>query len=293
MLRRLLNILMVMTAVSSCAVQKPAALRVGSYNLRRAPLDARSADNNWQAREPRLIQSIIDCKFDICGVQEVDSPEQESILRLLADKGVQYGSYFFSPYADDGHGTKAHGVIWRSDRFALLGEPHFFWLSDPPEQKRVNDGKKMIRGGFCLTLRDLKDGRKYFMMVTHAPLDKKAHAENAHIFIDMEKKYNPKGYPSFFVGDMNATEDHAASETYRTWWTDSWHAFDGCPELRRGPEQTFNGWHLDKPPVSRIDFVYYRGKGVRPVRYVCDDTRYDGLFASDHFPVYVDYTITK
>ena len=282
--------LMGMTAIC-CSAKKPAQIRVGTYNLRRSPLDKKSPDNNWQVREPRVIESILACGFDLCGLQEVDSPEQESIPRLLAEKGVEYGSYFFGPYADDGHGTKAHGLIWRKDRFTLMGEPHYFWLSDPPEKKQINDGGKFIRGGFCVMLKDLKDGREYFMMVTHAPLSKEEHAANAHIFIDMEKKYNPKGRPSFFVGDMNAKEEHAASAVYRTWWTDSFHAFDDAPELRIGPAETFNGWRLDAPPVSRIDFIYYRGKGVKPLRYVCDDTRYGGLFASDHFPVYVDFKI--
>ena len=278
-------------ACASCPAKKPAQLRVGSYNLRRAPLDAKSPDNNWQAREPRVIQSILACKFDICGLQEVDSKEQESVPRLLAENGADYDCYFFGPYAEDGHGTKAHGVIWRKDRFALVGEPHYFWTSDPPEKRQINDGGKFMRGGFCVTLRELKGRRYYFVMVTHAPLNKQDHAIGAHIFIDMEKKYNPKGYPSFFVGDFNARESDDASATYRTWWTDSYHAFDANPEFRTGPQGTFNGWKPEPLPTNRIDFIYYKGKGVTPLRYVCDDTLYDGLVASDHFPIYVDFKI--
>ena len=287
-----------MAAATGLPAKKPVEVRVGSYNLRRAKLDANSPENNWTVREPRLIQSLLDGQFDICGLQEVDSAEQESIPRMLAERGTVYGSYFFGPYADDGHGTKAHGVIWREDRFRLVGKPHYFWLSDPPDVKQVNDsgsnGKhKFIRGGFCVVLKDRKAGRKYLMMVTHAPLNRAQHAANAHIFIDMEKKYNPKGWPSFFVGDMNADENHEASAVYRTHWADSWHAFDDDPSLRTGPEATFNGWKLDEVPATyrRIDFIYYRGKGVTPLRYVCNDARYDGLFASDHFPVYVDFSI--
>lgn len=32
-------------------------------------------------------------------------------------------------------------------------------------------------------------------------------------------------------------------------------------------------------------------KGVSPLRYVCNNRFYDGLYASDHFPVYVDFAI--
>ena len=72
-----------------------------------------------------------------------------------------------------------------------------------------------------------------------------------------------------------------------------YHFFDEKPGLRTGPEVTFNGWNLVDPAANhnRIDFIYYRGKGVTPLRYVCNDARYGGFFASDHFPVYVDFEI--
>ena len=274
----------------------PVTVRIGSYNLRRAQLDADSPHNNWQVRQSRLVQSILDNAFDLCGLQEVDTAEQESIPSLLARRGVLYDSYFFSPYADDGKGTKAHGIIWRKDRFRMTGEPHYFWLSDPPERRQVNDlgpalTKQYMRGGFCAVIQDLKAGKSYFFMVTHAPLNKDQHHRSAHIFIEMEKKYNTGGWPSFFVGDFNAAETDAPSAVYRSWWTDSYHCFDGDTAQRKGPEGTFNGWQLDKEPFPRIDFIYYQGDTVTPLCYCCNDSRYDGLFASDHFPVWVDFSI--
>jgi endonuclease/exonuclease/phosphatase family metal-dependent hydrolase len=269
-------------------------VRIGTYNLRRAKLDAASPVNNWEARAPRLVQSFLDSGFDICGVQEVDSAEQESLPRMLNERGAGYDSWFFGPYADDGVGTKAHGLLWKKDRFTLEGEPHFFWVSDPPELKQYNDsipGHKYIRGGFCVTMKE-NSGRRIFVMVTHGPLNKEAHAQNARIFPEIEKKYNAEGLPSFFLGDFNARETDACSEIYRSWWTDSYHAFDGNPAARKGPVGTFNAWRWQAPPMERrIDFIYFRGKGVTPLRYVCDNTLFGGLFASDHFPVWVDFDI--
>lgn len=271
-------------------------VRIGTYNLRRVKLDKDSPVNNWTLRQPRLIASFLDNQFDLCGVQEVDAAEQESIPRLLAEQGLEYGSHFFNPYADDGVGGKAHGLLWRKDRFKLVGEPHHFWISDPPELRQKNDTvpslkRNFVRGGFCLTLEE-KGGRRLFVMVTHAPLNKEQHAQNAHIFQEMEKRYNPKGYPSFFLGDMNANEDTAASAVYRSYWTDAYHAFDGNPAARQGPEGSFNGWRMVSPPrARRIDFIYYRGKGVVPLSYRCNNRLYDGGYPSDHFPVYTDFRI--
>ena len=280
-------------------VFKRTDVRIGTYNLRRAKLDKDSPVNNWDARAPRLVESFQKEDFDLCGVQEVDSAEQESLPRMLEAAGMEYGSYFFGPYADDGVGTKAHGLLWKKGRFQA-GEPHYFWISDPPELKQVNDHgngaikHEFVRGGFCMILTDLKNkGERYFVMVTHGPLSKEDHARNAHVYIDMEKKYNPDGLPSFFLGDMNAKETDPCSEEYRNYWTDSYHFFDDKPLLREGPEGTFNGWKHDMilDQSRRIDYIYFRGKGIEPLRYVCDTALYGGQFASDHYPVYVDFRL--
>ena len=276
-------------------------VRIGTYNLRRAKLDRNSEVNNWDARLPRLVESFLRCNMDICGVQEVDTGQQESLPVVLAENGLEYGSYFFSPYAENGAGTKAHGLLWRKGRFEA-GEPHFFWISDPPELMQVNDhGSSTLpgnfyRGGFCITLTDLQNkGARYFVMVTHAPLSPEEHAQNAHVYADIEKRYNPEHLPSFFVGDFNAKETDSSSQFYRSYWTDSYMYF-GVDTLRReGPPGTFNGWKPDviKGPSRRIDYVYFRGKGVQPLRYVCDDRMFGGNLASDHYPVYVDFRINN
>lgn len=271
-------------------------VRIGTYNLRMAPLD-RGTENAWEVREPRLVESFLNEDMDICGVQEVDASEQESIPRLLAQKGLEYDSFFFCPYAQDGVGGRAHGVLWKKDRFSA-GEPHFFWTSDPPELMQENDhcGRiNYIRGGFCITLTDHNNrDARYFVMVTHAPLNKEDHAAYAYVFVEMEKKYNPEGLPSFFLGDLNAHEKDACMETYRAYWTDTYLFFDRQPQLRQGPEGTYNGWDPESTVRSdrRIDFIYFRGDGVEPLNYRCEDRLYQGLCASDHFPVVADFRIS-
>jgi len=280
-------------AVLLCACRQQIPVRVGSYNLRFANLDSHSEENNWTLRESRLLQSFLNCGMDICGVQEIGSAEQASIPRMLEEQGLPYDSYFFDPYSDEGKGTRAHGLLWRKDRFTLEGEPHFFWLSDPPEQRQSNDTvpawkANYTRGGFCLTLLE-RGGREFFVMVTHAPLNKDQHAADAHIYAEMEARFNPRGFPSFFLGDFNANEADACSAVHRQHWED---VFLSLPaDKRSGPEGTFNAWQWEAPAAEhRIDFIYYRGKGVTPVSYRCDNTLYGG-YPSDHFPVYADFVI--
>ena len=72
-----------------------------------------------------------------------------------------------------------------------------------------------------------------------------------------------------------------ASGKVQTFWEDG--------DKIVGPFSTFNGFSLDRDlnaDSRRIDYVYYRN--ATPLIYVCNDTKYDGYYASDHLPVYVD-----
>ena len=275
------------------AAKPEVPLRIGSYNLRRSGIKEKNPQNSWAAREDRVALSFVQCNFDLCGLQEVDVEQQESLAGRLA--GKNYAFSYNNPYnGNDPSGNKAHGVMWRKDRLKLVGRVHRFWISEPFDKKQVNDGKH-IRGGLCATFKDRKTGRKLFIIVSHAPLKKEMRAKNAHVYIDVEKAFNPKGLPSFFVGDLNAREDDKSSEVYRTWWTDSYLYFDAKPELRTGLSATFNGWRTDKDPdpLRRIDYIYFRGNGITPLRYHCDTTRYEGFYPSDHFPIWADFTISR
>ena len=262
--------------------------RVGTYNLRMSPLD--KGEDAWELRRPRLSRSILKSGFDILGLQECDKRMQAC---LLEDIGDRYSFKFFSPYSQDGEGSRAQGIAWRSDRYELSAY-HFFWTSDPPELMADNDPRRSggfhRRGGCCGIITHRKSGVRFFFMVTHAPLNRAANAASAKIFIEMEKKYNPDGLPSIFVGDMNTRPNTPCSEELRTWWTDS---FSAAPS-RKGPEGTFCSLDPSKEidPERRIDYIYVRGK-IRLRRYVCERRLYDGRYASDHLPVWADMEILQ
>lgn len=264
------------------------SLRIGTYNIRMSQLD--KGDNVWSVRRERLKQSFKENNFDLCGLQEVSSQVQSEMAELT---GPDYKAVFFSPYSQDGNGNKACGLIYNSKRLQLI-DSHYFWPSETPDVMCVNDPyvwadgrrSKFKRGALCCTFKDLETKKELFFMVTHGCLNKDTNAAYAHSYIDMEKKYNPKGLPSFFVGDFNTQPGSVSSQLYRTYWTD---CFIGTKK-KKGPENTFNGFHLDREPNIRIDFIYVRGNATIK-QYVCNDARYNGFFASDHFPVWVDANI--
>lgn len=258
-------------------------MRAGTYNVRVIGEEA-DEQNNWENRKTRVVQSIRDNDFDFFGLNECSSGIQTYLSTQLADT---YAFQFFSPYSQDGAGDKAQGLAYKKDDFTLT-DWHYFWLSDTPGTMVTNDGT-MNRGGCCGVL--TKGGKSIFVMVTHGALDADVRADYAHVYEDMEKLYNTSGYPSVFVGDMNARPADDASVAYRTYWTD---AYDGAgPSGRLGPFATYNAFDLSRnmySNASRIDYIYYRG-GITPLNYVCNGILYGGYYASDHLPLYSDMKI--
>ena len=264
-------------------------LRIGNYNLK-VVKNSDTGENAWDNRKLRLTQSIYDNDFDVFGVNECNNKMKEFINSELAQ---DYNIKFFSPYSQDGEGDDAQGLLYRKS-FTLL-DWHYFWLSETPDIMAANDPNGATtynRGGCCGTLEHKPTGIKFFVMVTHGAKNQSVRDEFADVYIDMEKKYNPDGYPSFFVGDMNARPGQSSVKTYMTYWKDVY--LEVSSENRIGPFSTYNGFdtslNLNTDP-RRIDYIFYRN--ATPLNYVCNDKTYGGCYASDHLPVYSDMRISN
>lgn len=267
-------------------------VRIGTYNLWRS--DIGKDEYAWPERRDILAKSIVENAFDIFAAEEVDTTMFRELPSLVAQAGGNYEWLTFSPYAADGSGSmKAQALVFRKDRFAVETF-HHFWASETPDVMSTGwDEGKFKRGACCAVLKDLQNGQRIFVMVSHFPLGKEARLHFAPIVIEKEKQYNPEGLPSFFIGDLNTRQERPESEILRSWWTDSYMALP--QENRVGPQGTFNSHDVtkDMETAPRIDFVYFRGAGVTPVKYVVNTKKYGGIYPSDHCPVYVDFNIAE
>lgn len=264
-------------------------LRVGTYNLRMSHLD-NGTDNTWDVRKARLKKSMQDCSFDVFGIQEVDDKTQAWLDAELSSK---YAFRYFSPYSKDGNGSRAQGIGYRKDKFTLA-DWHYFWACDTPDMMTTNDTGSQgnfNRGGCCCIITEIETGRNFFVMNNHGCLNSQSNKDAAPVYVEMEKRYNKSGLPSFFVGDMNArqsTDKESVYMTYKEYWLDSYL----FASKRTGCAGTYNGYS-NPNGSSRIDYVFYRGEGLTPQLYHCDNTLYNGFYPSDHFPVWVEFKIEK
>lgn len=259
-------------------------VRIGSYNIRVSGLDTDAA-NVWSNRRSRCWNSIRDNDFDVFGLQEVTSTQQKEIAEEFKN---DYDVWFFSPYSQSGKGDKAHGIMFKKSKYTL-SDTHFFWMGEDPTKMSASDigsSGTYNRGGCCAVLTEKATGLKFFMMVSHACLNQEPRDKYASTYEQMEKKYNTENLPSFFVGDLNADPTQSSIKTILSYWRDAY----ADAASKSGPMLTFNSFSYANGK-SRIDFVFYRGSGITVDKFVCNNTLYGGLYASDHFPIYADITI--
>lgn len=262
------------------------SMKLGSYNLWIS--NKGTGDYLWTNRRPYLAQSVVDCGFDIFGLQEANATIQQELPLLVAQAGGNYEWWFVGRDSQDGKNGEAIGIAYNPDRFELT-DKHFFWLSETPDVVSYGWGETGYhRIAACATVKDKTCNKTLFMMVTHGPLDAGARAKAAELIVEREKMYNPEGLPSVLVGDMNADPDDAASATFAAYYKD---AFTAAPaEYRYGPIGTFQS-HSTSTDLSdktrRIDYIYVRGD-IELKSYCCDNSVYgpSGIFPSDHCPVW-------
>lgn len=260
-------------------------VRIGTYNIRLSTMDDSSVDNNWDTRKERLWASIKDNDFDLFGLQEVSTEAQRELKNKWADS---YGLEFFSPYSQTGKGDKAQGIMYRRSKFSI-SDVHYYWIADNPDVitgADVTADATYYRGGMCAILTYKETGQKIFFMNSHGCLSKEVRDKYASLYEEMEKRYNTEGFPSFFVGDLNAIPTQPVCQTIATYWKDAYVE----AESKEGPANTFNSF-VNLKGLRRIDYIFYRGN-VSPKYYRCDNTLYNGLFPSDHFPIYTDFEIS-
>ncbi len=276
------------------AEKESITVRVGSFNIRSSAMDKNTGDA-WSSRKTKVRTSIQNNKYDFFGVQEVMSDQQTYLKNNL----TTYTFKFFSPYAQNGSGDRAQGLAYNKNLYTL-SDWHYFWVSNTPDKMTTNDSSTSngetttySRGGCCGILTHKSTGIKIFVMVTHGLLDDVRREQFAYVYEDMEKKYNPNGYPSFFVGDMNTTPDTGTAATTKLHWYDAYITLSAIGKAT-GPYGTFNGFDeaRDMNAAKRIDYIYYRGE-CTPLKYVCDNAKISSLYPSDHLPVYADFKIMK
>jgi len=273
-------------AAAACAtIPQPAreavrALRVMSFNVRYD--EPRDGANAWPRRKDMVAGTIAFHRVDVAGLQEVLAAQLRDLRELLPEYAtVGVGR-------DDGkEAGEFNPVLFRKDRFRLLGSSTF-WLSEDPGLPGIKGwDAACARVVTWARLQDLWTGATFVAFNTHFDhVGERARRESARLILS-DLPGIAAGAPFVRTGDFNCTREDAA---YRAIVSGE----GGRPLLRDardislrppyGPPASFNGFRAEPRAGLPIDHIFV-GPAAVVARIGILPATWAGRFVSDHNPV--------
>lgn len=271
-------LLLISTAWTGTGDSRP--LKIMSFNIRYD--NPRDGTNAWSNRKEMAAKTISFHDVDIVGLQEVLIHQLQDLAGLLPkyawigvgrDDGIKKGEY--AP------------VFYLKDRLQLLESGHF-WLSETPE-KAGSMGwdaactRIVTWGNFS----DPQTNRDFFFFNTHFDhIGVIAREKSAQLLLKRIESIAGNG-PVIVTGDFNCL-DEEKPYLFLTSGLDGAAGLEDTHAISQnghyGGTQTFNGFRDDKQAGRIIDFIFVRHTGPVSNHGIIAD-RWDGRFASDHYPV--------
>jgi endonuclease/exonuclease/phosphatase family metal-dependent hydrolase len=257
--------------------------RVMSYNVR-VVISGEERDA-WEKRRESVASTIRVHRPDIVGLQEPIQRQLEDLEdRLLGYRWIGVGRR-------DGESEGEYCPIgYRTSRFDVETRTTF-WLSESPDEPgSVGWDASYPRIATSVRLRDTKTDTSIFVTNTHFDHEGgTARVESARL---LKERVDATAKPAVVVGDFNC---EPGSLPYRTLVDSSAvtrlvDAKDGAEYPPHGPAATFTGFG-DSTVGRKIDHVFVSPDVQVRQHAVCADTRPDGRFPSDHFPLVADIAI--
>jgi endonuclease/exonuclease/phosphatase family metal-dependent hydrolase len=247
-----------------------------SFNVRWPSPD--DGANVWQARKPLFLATIRAADPDVIGTQELYRRQGDAVVSALPHWR------WFGPDRFGGHADEHMGILYRTDRLALVRHG-VFWLSPRPGVPgSLGWGATLPRMVQWAVLRQRHGARTRFLMVdTHLANrdeeDETARRESARLIMARLPRLAGT-LPVVLTADLNATPASAAYATLTAGLADS---RKQAPDPQ-GPEPTFHDF--TGQAQQRIDYILVRGWQVRG--YATLTTHAGARFPSDHFPILAD-----
>jgi endonuclease/exonuclease/phosphatase family metal-dependent hydrolase len=251
-------------------------LRLMTYNIRFAnPADA---PHTWPARNPLVVDQILEFDADIIGLQEA---LHQQVLDLEKDLP---GYEWIGVGRDDGRKAGEYSpLFFKTDRFSL-SESGTFWLSDTPEQISVGWDAALPRIATWATLTDRTTQDQLLVINTHFDhIGKTARLNSIKLLANFLREHLAAHKHLILMGDLNTGPD---DEPYK-WLMEQNLLSDPFYEAehRIGPVGTFNAFNYAHQS-ERIDYIFLDPM-LKAQQYKVLMESYNGILPSDHWPVMV------
>ena len=271
-MKKLVLFFMAVIISAGTFAQKEVPMNVATYNLRyNNPGDG---ENAWPNRKEMVKALVRYHDFDVFGTQE-------GLIGQLKDLAEMPEYAWYGRGRDDGKDGGEHSAIfYKKDRFELVDKGDF-WLSETTDQPTFGWDAVCKRICSWVKLKDKRTRKEFYFFSVHFDhKGEKARSESGKLMVAQIKTI-AGSTPAICVGDFNSTPDTEQIQSLASLLKDS-RAVSEMPPY--GPEGTFEGFKVDAPMDTRIDYIFVSNAFLVKKYAVLTDSKKQ-RYPSDHLPV--------
>ncbi len=233
---------------------------------------ADTGTHSWENRKDAFAALLTEWRPDFIAMQEVNDFQAAFFKTVLPDYGV-IGERIPAPK------FWQNVVIFYHRNWQCVKHDRFFLSHAPTIPSRMVDSRwprQCVMGIFK------KNDHRITCVNTHFDFDDHVQEESARIILDRLADFSPGPAPQFLCGDFNA---RPGSPCYQILTQDNAPFSDVFGDDLSGTFHKFTG----RAVSDRVDWILWR-RGARLTNKKIITEPFDGVYPSDHFPVYAAFT---
>jgi endonuclease/exonuclease/phosphatase family metal-dependent hydrolase len=224
---------------------------------------------SWRDRKEACAELLRRTQADLIGLQEPLPTQVEFFLKSVPG---------FKAVVAEGYTDAA--LLYRTSEFDLLEQGHW-WLSPTPEKRSSGFGNFLPRILVWGKFKHKPSGQELYVFNTHFDNSMPSQSRMAELCQKKLKPFMESGLPLIWVGDFNTDQKRGRYDVLTSnGWKDSYvKCSKASPDGRDDNVRTMADGN------TRIDHIFYFGKGIEPAAWERLEPLDGKTFYSDHFAV--------
>ena len=269
---------------SSELVDESAGLMVMSsnvrfYSARNKASDPDKGERDWEVRKVGYFKMINTMQPDVFGVQEAEYVQ----LQHIKDNCSGYS--YVGVGRNDGETKGESTAIFYKSNVIEVENWGTKWHSETPDQVGsffVENEDRQPRTSTWAIFKVKATGERFFHINVHTSLYEASQAKEIQLVTEIVAEKCPEGVPVVLTGDWNVEEDDAVMKPVNDTYTSARKTASKTDNIL-----TFHWWGSSSTMSKNqhLDHVFYSGF-EKPLRFRTLNMQWEGLWISDHHPVY-------
>ena len=232
---------------------------------------------SWFYRANLIVANIQGVAPSIIGFQEATKWQYSYMKDCL--KGFDS----VIEYRDTAFNSEGCPIFYRTDCYTLVDKGSF-WLSETPDEMSKDWDSACYRICSYVILKENKTEKEFVVFNTHLDhVSEEARINGIGVVLEKIKQFGD--LPSIIMGDFNCEE---GSVTYNRVTENFFDAKYQTENTMKSCTYQKFGEQLDR---ECIDYFMISKEGITVDSYEVITTTYDGVYPSDHFPIFAKFRL--